>query len=177
MTHKWSVTPTEKRNVTISCNLFLLNRYNSRNEWGRWGEKKHGVFSFRDGYFCCVPLKFWGAVTNTRTHRSSSFSLFFLLGPHLSLHPWAALFFRSSSSLFFFTYIFFFFFCRFTLHLILSPLFVPVCVCVHTHTAPTHLQTHTLPAPQKDPAKNKTEQKQEAYKINLTLLFALIIQK
>jgi len=107
MTHKWSVTPTEKRNVTISCNLFLLNRYNSRNEWGRWGEKKHGVFSFRDGYFCCVPLKFWGAVTNTRTHRSSSFSLFFLLGPHLSLHPWAALFFRSSSSLFFFTYIFF----------------------------------------------------------------------
>jgi len=32
MTHKWSVTPTEKRNVTISCNLFLLNRYNSRNE-------------------------------------------------------------------------------------------------------------------------------------------------
>jgi len=46
-----------------------------------------------------------------------------------------------------------------------------------THTALTHLQTHTLPAPQKDPAKNKTEQKQEAYKINLTLLFALIIQK
>lgn len=48
-----------------------------------------------------------------------------------------------------------------------------ICVCV------CKFCWCSLPAPQKDPAKNKTRRRiqEKAYKINLTLLFALIIQK
>lgn len=96
-------------------------------EWD--GAKKHGVF--RDGYFCCAPLWFCGAVTNTRIHWSSVFSLSFILPPPAAPPLTSPLSRATLSQLIFiilFIYIFFFF-CRFTLHLILSPRLVGVCVC------------------------------------------------